>query len=193
MPIWKKIRSNLGNRRQPISSSRTPRHHLSTPAFGAAGLEQVLDELLAARAEAAGARGASTIIILSDRMAGSDRIPIPSLLGLRRRGHHHLIRVGLRTLGRAWSSESGEPREVHHYSPVSPATAAEAINPYLAFGDHHLDEKDRLPGGARTTMEIIKALQSNRSARALLKVMSKMGISTISPYCGRADLRRPSG
>ena len=63
--------------------------------FGAAGLEQVLDELCA-RAESAVREGIN-IIILSDRMAGSDRIPIPSLLACAA-VHHHLIRTGLRTL-----------------------------------------------------------------------------------------------
>src|ERR1700743_3872050 len=62
--------------------------------FGAAGLEQVLDELCA-RAEAAVREGIN-IVILSDRMAGSDRIPIPSLLACAA-VHHHLIRTGLRT------------------------------------------------------------------------------------------------
>src|SRR2546430_3300034 len=80
--------------------------------FGAAGLEQVLDELCA-RAEAAVREGVN-IIILSDRMAGSDRIPIPSLLACAA-GHHHLIRVGLRT-SVGLVVESGEPREVHHFA-----------------------------------------------------------------------------
>src|SRR6476661_2831782 len=80
--------------------------------FGAAGLEQVLDELCA-RAEAAVREGVN-IIILSDRMAGSDRIPT----GLR-------TAVGLVV-------ESGEPREVHHFACLA-GYGAEAINPYLAF------------------------------------------------------------
>src|SRR6266699_1873495 len=77
--------------------------------FGAAGLEQVLDELCA-RAEAAVREGIN-IVILSDRMAGSDRIPIPSLLACAA-VHHHLIRTGLRT-SVGLVVESGEPREVH--------------------------------------------------------------------------------
>src|SRR5262249_15688616 len=62
--------------------------------FGAAGMEQVLEELCG-RAEAA-VRGGVNIIILSDRMVGTDRIPIPSLLACAA-VHHHLIRTGLRT------------------------------------------------------------------------------------------------
>src|SRR6476469_9208822 len=78
--------------------------------FGAAGMEQVLDELCA-RAEGAVREGVN-IIILSDRMAGSDRITIPSLLACAA-VHHHLIRTGLRT-SVGLVVESGEPREVHH-------------------------------------------------------------------------------
>src|SRR5206468_3982525 len=80
--------------------------------FGAAGMEQVLDELCA-RAEGAVREGVN-IIILSDRMAGSDRIPIPSLLACAA-VHHHLIRTGLRT-SVGLVVESGEPREVHHFA-----------------------------------------------------------------------------
>jgi glutamate synthase (NADPH/NADH) large chain len=80
--------------------------------FGAAGMEQVLDELCA-RAEAAVREGVN-IIILSDRAAGSDRIPIPSLLACAA-VHHHLIRTGLRT-SVGLVVESGEPREVHHFA-----------------------------------------------------------------------------
>src|SRR6188472_3655573 len=94
--------------------------------FGAAGLEQVLDELCA-RAEGAVREGVN-IIILSDRMAGSDRIPIPSLLACAA-VHHHLIRTGLRT-SVGIVVESGEPREVHHFACLA-GYGAEAINPYL--------------------------------------------------------------
>src|SRR5882672_10511814 len=96
--------------------------------FGAAGLEQVLDELCA-RAEAAVREGIN-IVILSDRMAGSDRIPMPALLACAA-VHHHLIRTGLRT-SVGLVVESGEPREVHHFACLA-GYGAEAINPYLAF------------------------------------------------------------
>src|SRR5262249_50299457 len=85
---------------------------LDTPfhaGLGAAGMEQVLDELCA-RAEGAVREGVN-IIILSDRMVGSDRIPIPALLACAA-VHHHLIRTGLRT-SVGIVVESGEPREVH--------------------------------------------------------------------------------
>jgi glutamate synthase (NADPH/NADH) large chain len=123
-------------------------------------------------------RDGINIIILSDRTAGVDRIPIPSLLGCAA-VHHHLIRKGLRT-SVGLVVESGEPREVHHYACLA-GYGAEAINPYLAFetliamkGDlpQKLDDKE-------VVKRYIKAI-----SKGLLKVMSKMGISTYQSYCG---------
>src|SRR6266536_2525221 len=130
--------------------------------FGAAGLEQVLDELCA-RAEAAVREGVN-IIILSDRMAGSDRIPIPSLLACAA-VHHHLIRVGLRT-SVGLVVESGEPREVHHFACLA-GYGAEAINPYLAF-ETIIAMKDRLPGSL-DDYEIVKRYIKS-IGKGLLKV-----------------------
>ncbi len=144
--------------------------------FGAAGMEQVLDELCA-RAESAVREGVN-IIILSDRMAGSDRIPIPSLLACAA-VHHHLIRTGLRT-SVGLVVESGEPREVHHFACLA-GYGAEAINPYLAF-ETIIAMKDRLPG-ALDDYEIVKRYIKS-IGKGLLKVMSKMGISTYQSYCG---------
>ena len=144
--------------------------------FGAAGMEQVLDELCA-RAEAA-VREGDNIIILSDRMTGSDRIPIPSLLACAA-VHHHLIRTGLRT-SVGLVVESGEPREVHHFACLA-GYGAEAINPYLAF-ETIIAMKDRLPG-ALDDKELVKRYIKSIS-KGLLKVMSKMGISTYQSYCG---------
>src|SRR4030081_527177 len=144
--------------------------------FGAAGLEQVLDELCA-RAEAAVREGIN-IVILSDRMAGSDRIPIPSLLACAA-VHHHLIRTGLRT-SVGLVVESGEPREVHHFACLA-GYGAEAINPYLAF-ETIISMKDRLPS-ALDDYEIVKRYIKS-IGKGLLKVMSKMGISTYQSYCG---------
>src|ERR1700716_1813715 len=144
--------------------------------FGAAGLEQVLDELCA-RAESAVREGVN-IIILSDRMAGSDRIPIPSLLACAA-VHHHLIRTGLRT-SVGLVVESGEPREVHHFACLA-GYGAEAITPYLAF-ETIIAMKDRLPA-ALDDYEIVKRYIKS-IGKGLLKVMSKMGISTYQSYCG---------
>src|SRR5207249_9034974 len=144
--------------------------------FGAAGLEQVLDELCA-RAEAAVREGVN-IIILSARTAGSDRIPIPSLLACAA-VHHHLIRVGLRT-SVGLVVESGEPREVHHFACLA-GYGAEAINPYLAF-ETIIAMKEKLPGSL-DDYEIVKRYIKS-IGKGLLKVMSKMGISTYQSYCG---------
>src|SRR5438477_6843573 len=144
--------------------------------FGAAGMEQVLDELCA-RPEGAVREGVN-IIILSDRMAGSDRIPIPSLLACAA-VHHHLSRTGLRT-SVGLVVESGEPREVHHFACLA-GYGAEAINPYLAF-ETIIAMKDRLPG-ALDDYEIVKRYIKS-IGKGLLKVMSKMGISTYQSYCG---------
>ncbi|MEW6641576.1 MAG: glutamate synthase large subunit [Pseudomonadota bacterium] len=144
--------------------------------FGAAGMEQVLDELCG-RAEAAVREGVN-IIILSDRMAGTDRIPIPSLLACAA-VHHHLIRTGLRT-SVGLVVESGEPREVHHFACLA-GYGAEAINPYLAF-ETLVAMKDKLPAKLEDK-EIVKRY-IKAIGKGLMKVMSKMGISTYQSYCG---------
>ncbi len=144
--------------------------------LGGAGMEQVLDELCA-RAESAVREGVN-IIILSDRMTGTDRIPIPALLACAA-VHHHLIRVGLRT-SVGLVVESGEPREVHHFACLA-GYGAEAINPYLAF-ETIIAMKDRLPV-ALDDKELVKRYIKS-IGKGLLKVMSKMGISTYESYCG---------
>ena len=118
------------------------------------------------------------IIILSDRAAGSDRIPIPSLLACAA-VHHHLIRKGLRT-SVGLVVESGEPREVHHFACLA-GYGAEAINPYLAF-ETLIAMKDDLPQKLEDK-EILKRYIKSID-KGLLKVMSKMGISTYQSYCG---------
>ena len=174
MPIWKR-----SGRSRTIADTHFKSRTLDTTfhaGFGAAGLEQVLDELCA-RAEAAVREGIN-IVILSDRMAGSDRIPIPSLLACAA-VHHHLIRTGLRT-SVGLVVESGEPREVHHFACLA-GYGAEAINPYLAF-ETIIAMKDRLPA-ALDDYEIVKRYIKS-IGKGLLKVMSKMGISTYQSYCG---------
>src|SRR5206468_10736525 len=93
---------------------------------GAAGMKEALAKLCE-RAESA-VRGGYNIIVLSDRQAGPDRIPIPALLATAA-VHHHLIRKGLRTAV-GLVVETGEAREVHHFCCLA-GYGAEAINPYL--------------------------------------------------------------
>src|SRR6476660_4173369 len=143
---------------------------------GAAGLKDTLDTLCV-RAEAAVREGIN-IIILSDRRAGPENIPMPSLLACAA-VHNHLIRQGLRT-SVGLVIESGEPREVHHFGCLA-GYGAEAINPYLAFETLRA-MKDDLPQKL-DEYEIVKRYIKSID-KGLLKVMSKMGISTYQSYCG---------
>ena len=143
---------------------------------GADGLAPALDDLCALAERAV--RDGINIIILSDRAAGTDRIPIPSLLACAA-VHHHLIRRGLRT-GVGLVVESGEPREVHHFACLA-GYGAEAINPYLAF-ESLVAAQNELPQKL-DEKEIVKRYIKSID-KGLLKVMSKMGISTYQSYCG---------
>ncbi|HET7022662.1 MAG TPA: glutamate synthase large subunit [Xanthobacteraceae bacterium] len=143
---------------------------------GAAGLKDALDTLCV-RAEAAVREGIN-IIILSDRRAGPENIPMPSLLACAA-VHHHLIRQGLRT-SVGLVVESGEPREVHHFCCLA-GYGAEAINPYLAFETLRA-MRENLPQKL-DDKEIVKRYIKSID-KGILKVMSKMGISTYQSYCG---------
>ena len=143
---------------------------------GAAGLAPALDALCAQAEQAV--RAGINIIILSDRKAGTDRVPMPSLLACAA-VHHHLIRQGLRT-SVGLVVESAEPREVHHFGCLA-GYGAEAINPYLAFEtlvSMHTDAPQKLD-----KKELVKRYIKSID-KGLLKVMSKMGISTYQSYCG---------
>jgi glutamate synthase (NADPH/NADH) large chain len=145
---------------------------------GAAGMAEAL-QLLCDRAEAA-VHGRYNIIILSDRMVGPDRIPIPSLLATAA-VHHHLIRKGLRTAA-GLVVETGEAREVHHFCCLA-GYGAEAINPYLAFETmEEIHEKGELPPEV-DAHEVVKRFIKS-IGKGIMKVMSKMGISTYQSYCG---------
>ncbi len=143
---------------------------------GPDGLRDKIDRLCA-RAEAAVREGIN-IVILSDRRASAERIAMPSLLACAA-VHHHLIRQGLRT-SVGLVVESGEPREVHHFCCLA-GYGAEAINPYLAF-ETLIAMADKLPQKIEPkdiVKRYIKAID-----KGILKVMSKMGISTYQSYCG---------
>ncbi|GHD11525.1 glutamate synthase large subunit [Tianweitania populi] len=145
---------------------------------GAAGMKGAV-ERLCERAEAAVA-GGYNIIVLSDRQIGPDRIAIPALLATAA-VHHHLIRKGLRT-SVGIVLETGEPREVHHFACLA-GYGAEAINPYLAFDtltDMH--KRGEFPPEVDASEIVYRYIKS--VGKGLLKVMSKMGISTYQSYCG---------
>ncbi|UDF31673.1 UNVERIFIED_ORG: glutamate synthase large subunit [Roseateles sp. XES5] len=145
---------------------------------GAEGLPEILDRLCE-RAEQAVTSGYN-IIVLSDRQIGPDRVAIPALLATAA-VHHHLIRKGLRT-SVGLVVESGEPREVHHFCLLA-GYGAEAINPYLAFDTltdmHKRGEFPKEVDAEEIVYRYIKAI-----GKGILKVMSKMGISTYQSYCG---------
>jgi glutamate synthase domain-containing protein 2/glutamate synthase domain-containing protein 1/glutamate synthase domain-containing protein 3 len=145
---------------------------------GAAGLAPALDRIcsLADLALAAGAN----ILILSDRNAGIERVPIPSLLATAA-VHNHLVREGTR-LQAGIVVESGEPRSVHSIA-VLIGYGAAAVNPYLMLETlEELVDLGWLPDGM--TGEQARARAQKGIAKGLLKTMSKMGISTVPSYCG---------
>ena len=143
---------------------------------GAGGLKPSLDRLCE-RAEKAVANG-DNIIVLSDRLVGPGRIPIPSLLATSA-VHHHLIRKGLRT-SVGLVVETGEAREVHQFCTLA-GYGAEAINPYLAF--ETLESMDELKEDGTDASQLFKRYIKAIN-KGILKVMSKMGISTYQSYCG---------
>ncbi len=143
---------------------------------GAKGLAFALKEMCWAATEAV--LQDHNILILSDRGQSEDRIPIPAALATAA-VHHHLVRQGLR-MQTGLVVETGEAREVHHFC-VLAGYGAEAINPYLAF--ETLEHLRELKFPELTPKEVeknyIKAV-----GKGILKVMSKMGISTYQSYCG---------
>jgi glutamate synthase (NADPH/NADH) large chain len=146
-------------------------------AEGAAGLERALEDLQR-RASAAIAAG-HTVVILSDRDVDRERAAMPSLLATAA-VHHHLVRRGERTRC-GLVVETGDAREVHHMCLLL-GYGAGAVNPWVAF-DALADmiREGLLPDlePAQAVAQYVKALD-----KGILKVMSKMGISTLQSYCG---------
>src|SRR4051812_29974744 len=141
------------------------------------GLERALEGLKRRASDAVEA--GYTILILSDRDADRVRAPIPSLLATAG-VHHHLVRQGTRTRC-ALIVESGDAREVHHCALLL-GYGAGAVNPYLAF--ETLDDmiRQRILVGItheQAVKNYVRALN-----KGILKVMSKMGVSTVQSYCG---------
>jgi glutamate synthase (NADPH/NADH) large chain len=118
------------------------------------------------------------ILILSDRTASDARIPIPAILATAA-VHHHLIKRGLRT-STGLVVETGEAREVHHFC-VLAGYGAEAINPYMAF---ETLEQIRTENGLKLETADVQKNYIKAVGKGILKVMSKMGISTYQSYCG---------
>jgi len=146
-------------------------------AEAGAGLDKALKQVCS-EVDQAIADGA-TNIILSDRGVDQDHAPIPALLATAG-VHHHLIKSGSRTKV-GLILESGEPREVHHFA-VLIGYGIGAVNPYLAFesiGD--LIGKGYVPA---MTQEAAEKNYIKGVGKSLIKIMSKMGISTVQSYRG---------
>jgi len=144
---------------------------------GGQSLEQAMESLFD-RADEAIANG-TTILILSDRNHDQSNVPIPALLAVAGL-HHHLIRRGTRSqVGIAL--ESGEPREVHHFCLLI-GYGVQAINPYLAFESL----ADMIDQGQLTEIEYQDAVKGyiKSATKGVVKVMAKIGISTIKSYRG---------
>ena len=156
---------------------RTKTLDMTYPAQDAAlGMERALASLC--RSAESAVREGYNILILSDRNVDADHIAIPALLATSA-VHHHLIRQGLRTES-GLVVETGAALEVHHFATLA-GYGAEAVNPYLAF-ETIQDALPRLPESLSykdAQKRYIKAV-----GKGLLKVMSKMGISTYQSYCG---------
>jgi glutamate synthase domain-containing protein 2/glutamate synthase domain-containing protein 1/glutamate synthase domain-containing protein 3 len=151
------------------------------PAKGGEALKAAMEDIRA-KAQKAIEEGVA-VLILSDRTVDKALAPIPALLACSG-VHQHLIRQGTRTRC-SIILETGEPREVHHFALLF-GYGAGAINPYLAFETlSHLAEQGQLKSAkgpidaATARKNYIKAIN-----KGVLKVMSKMGISTIQSYQG---------
>ncbi|MEM8874381.1 MAG: glutamate synthase central domain-containing protein, partial [Planctomycetota bacterium] len=146
--------------------------------FHEKSLEQAVDDLCRQAADAV--EDGTTILILSDRGVGPQHAAIPSMLATAA-VHHHLIRCGTRTQA-GLIIETGEAREGHHFCCLL-GYGAGAINPYLALATiRDLHAENLLPAEMsvnRAEKNYVKA-----AGKAILKVASKMGISTVQSYRG---------
>jgi glutamate synthase (ferredoxin) len=150
---------------------------LFSPSAGVAGLETALGEIFT-RSNQAIDEGVN-LIILSDRAVDKDHAPIPALLAVAGL-HHHLIRCGTRTrVGIVL--ESGEPREVHHYALLL-GYGCGAINPYLSLETI----QDMIAEGTLVGVDLETATKNyiKSATKGVVKVASKIGISTLQSYRG---------
>ncbi|HAI10837.1 MAG TPA: glutamate synthase large subunit, partial [Phycisphaerales bacterium] len=151
---------------------------------GPAGLATTLDRICQEVDEALAA--GDTMVVLSDREISPSRVPVSALLATGT-VHHHLVRNEARTrLGIVL--ETGEAREVHHFC-LLVGYGADAINPYLAFEtlwhcQRHDMLSDEFGGDPEKADEKIVAAYRKGVAKGMLKVMAKIGISTLQSYKG---------
>ncbi len=145
---------------------------------GPDGLEAAVHQLCQDASQAI--RQGYKFLILSDRGVQQDWAPIPSLLGVAA-VHHHLVREATRTeVGLIL--ETGEPRDTHHFACLI-GYGAGVVNPYLVFETYHdLELGGSLPDGLDAETASAKFITAVN--KGLLKIFSKMGISTVQSYCG---------
>ena len=145
---------------------------------GLGGLRRAMEDLCEQVSRSV--RFGMNLIILTDRDADDERVPIPSLLAVAG-VHHHLVREGTRTqVGIVL--ESGEPREVHHFALLF-GYGCGAVNPYVAFDTIEQMRREGLLDG-EPSMDQVRANYIQAVNKGVLKVMSKMGISTLQSYRG---------
>jgi len=141
-------------------------------------LEAAIDKICADAEDLA--RNGVNILILSDRRADTFHAPIPSLLAVGAI-HHHLIRRGLRSLT-SIVVECGDAREMHHFATLI-GYGASAVNPYMAYATiANLKKKGQF--GEKATLEELFEKYNKSVGKGLLKIMSKIGISTLQSYQG---------
>jgi glutamate synthase (NADPH/NADH) large chain len=146
---------------------------------GQAGLLPAIDRICKEAEAAIDAN--DSLIILSDREVGPDRVALPTLLASSS-VHHHLVREAKRTrLGIVL--ETGEAREVHHFC-LLVGYGADAINPYLAFESLERARTEGLLADEFTDSDSIVSAYRKGVGKGMLKVMAKMGISTLQSYKG---------
>ena len=146
---------------------------------GEAGMRETLTQICR-DAEAAIDEGYS-LIVLSDRNLSADRAAVSTLLACGS-VHHHLVKQAKRSrLGIVL--ETGEAREVHHHCLLI-GYGADAINPYLAYESLWQAQRDNLLSDEFTDDDKIVAAYRKGVAKGMLKVMAKMGISTLQSYKG---------
>jgi len=146
---------------------------------GEAGLTRALDRICTEATQAI--NNGFSLLILSDRNISAERVPVSALLATGA-VHHHLVsqhertRIGL-------ILESGEAREVHHHCLLT-GFGIDAINPYLAFEALWQSQRDGLLSSDQYDDDKIVAAYRKGVAKGMLKVMAKMGISTLQSYKG---------
>ncbi len=156
------------------------------PAKGVDGLRPALTALRRA-AERAARRGAR-ILIISDRATGPRRAPIPMLLAIGA-VRQHLVHTGLRArVGLV--AEAGDAFDIHHFATLV-GYGAEAVHPWLAletvegiFREEPASRRAQVDAPARPSPEEARWLYRDAAEKGLLKILSKMGISSLSSYCG---------